>query len=313
MSTPIASTPPFASPATTLSPAAARTGWILAISSTLASSLVTPLGRGEVLAGMNPSTLLFVRLLITITLLAITLAVIAPQTLQIERRALRPLLIIGGIAGVEICFFFASLVYVDASTTARIKSTQPLVVLAILAMGGERLTRRALVRMALSMMGIYLLVGVGSQVAPMGLFLLACSLLLYAVQLVLTQWWLQTYDARTVTLYITTIMTVVIGGWWGLEGMPWRDPGVNGWIVTGILAVVSTYFARLALFAAIQRIGSGQIALLWPLQTLGVIILSVLILGERFSLIQAAGGVLILASAALAMERVGRVPWRSPA
>jgi drug/metabolite transporter (DMT)-like permease len=152
------------------------------------------------------------------------------------------------------------------------------------------------------MVGIYLLVGVGGKVAPFGLLLLFCSLLLYALQLVLTQWWLRGQDARTVTLYVMALMTLVIGAWWVATGAPWADPGLASWAVIGVLAVVSTYFARLALYAAIPRIGSGQIALLWPLQTLAVIVLSVIFLHERLAPVQWAGGVLVLASAGLAFE-----------
>ena len=75
-----------------------------------------------------------------------------------------------------------------------------------------------------------------------------------------------------------------------------------------LLAVVSTWFARLSLFAAIRRIGSGQIALLWPLQTLTVIGLSVVFLNERLTLVQWIGGTFILVSALLAIERVGGGP-----
>jgi drug/metabolite transporter (DMT)-like permease len=73
-----------------------------------------------------------------------------------------------------------------------------------------------------------------------------------------------------------------------------------------VLAVVSTYFARLALFAAIARIGSGQTALLWPLQTLGAIVLSVIFLQERLTPIQWVGGFLVLGSTFLALPTR---PW----
>ena len=69
------------------------------------------------------------------------------------------------------------------------------------------------------------------------------------------------------------------------------------------MAVISTYFARLAQFVAIRIIGSGQIALLWPLQTLLIILLSVIFLQERMALIQWLGGGLILVSAGLAVRR----------
>jgi len=100
------------------------------------------------------------------------------------------------------------------------------------------------------------------------------------------------------------IMTLVIMVWWWVQGAEWHAPGVQGWVVIGILAVVSTFLARLALYAAIRRVGSGQIALLWPLQTLAIIVLSVLFLDERMTTVQWLGGSLILVSALLAIERV---------
>ncbi len=108
-------------------------------------------------------------------------------------------------------------------------------------------------------------------------------------------------DTWTITFYLTGMMMLVIWGWWGIQGAPWTAPTRTEWLVIIVLAVVSTYFARLALFAAIARIGSGQMALLWPLQTLTAIVLSVLFLQERLSSIQWVGGLLVLGSTLLAM------------
>jgi drug/metabolite transporter (DMT)-like permease len=186
--------------------------------------------------------------------------------------------------------------------SAMIKSTQPLVVLLMLALGGERLAARHWFRLGLAMAGVYLLIGPGGRVEPFGLLLLGLSLLLYAWQLVLSQWWLRDYDIWAVTLYLTAIMTGVIAIWWWAQGAIWQAPNLQGWIVIGVLAVVSTYLARLALYAALPRVGSGQIALLWPLQTLLIIVLSVIFLHERLALVQWGGGILILASTLLASE-----------
>jgi drug/metabolite transporter (DMT)-like permease len=138
------------------------------------------------------------------------------------------------------------------------------------------------------------------------LFLLLCSLLLYGSQLVFIQWWLSSYSTHTVAFYLSSVMTVVIAAWWWLQGAVWRDPGPTGWTVILVLAVASTWFARLALFGAIARIGSGQIALLWPLQTFLIIVLSVLFLDERMTMVQWLGGALIVASMALAANWVKR-------
>lgn len=294
---------PAGAPVADLNSQAVRVGWVLALSSTFASSLVTPLVRGAVLGGMDPLTLLLLRLVLAVVLMAVMLGFTAPRSFRLGRSGWGRMGIIGLISGIEIGCFFSSLAYVDASTTAMVKSTQPLVVLFFLALGGERLTSRSLVRLAFSMVGIYLLVGAGSHVSPLGLFFLFLSLLLYALQLVLTQWWLAGYNARTVTVYVTTLMSLVVAVWWASTGASWSDPGPTGWLVIGALALVSTFFAKLTLYAAIRRIGSGQIALLWPVQTLAVIVLSVIFLDERLTAVQAMGGVLILVSALLAMER----------
>ncbi|MBX3016160.1 MAG: DMT family transporter [Caldilineaceae bacterium] len=288
-------------------------GWVLALSSNFASSIVTPLSRGLIVAGVDPISLLLARLSIAVGLIIVTLAGTQPGRFKIDRRGFWRVLAVGLIAGVEICCFFSALAYVDASMSAIIKSTQPLVVLLMLALGGERLTSRHWVRLGLATMGIYLLVGgPGGGVAPMGLILLLFSLLLYAAQLVFTQWWLAGYNAHTVTLYLSSLMTIVITFWWWVQGAIWSDPGTQGWIIILVMAVVSTWFARLALYGAIPRIGSGQIALLWPLQTLIIIILSVLFLNERMTLVQWIGGGFVLSSAVLAMERF-RWPLNKPA
>lgn len=282
-------------------------GWAMALCSTFASSIVTPMSRGLIVAGVDPISLLFARLSIAVVLIIATLTLTQRESFKIDRRGFWRILGVGLLGGIEICCFFSALAYVDASMSAMIKSTQPLVVLLLLTLGGERLTRRHWVRLGLATIGIYLLVGgPGGAVAPMGLLLLTLSLLLYGSQLVFTQWWLSGYNTHTVTFYLSSIMTVVIAFWWWVQGAVWRDPGAQGWLIILILAIVSTWLARLALYAAIPRIGSGQIALLWPLQTLTIIILSVLFLNERMTPVQWVGGAFVLSSAVLAIERMGR-------
>lgn len=81
----------------------------------------------------------------------------------------------------------------------------------------------------------------------------------------------------------------------------------GGWAAILVLAVVSTYLARLAFFGSIARIGGAQTALLTPLEILLTITWSVIFLGERLTPVQWLGGLLILGSAMLAIQRLGRV------
>jgi drug/metabolite transporter (DMT)-like permease len=279
-------------------------GWLFGIGSSLAGGMVTPLARGLIVGGMAPSTLLVLRLALATLLLGVTMAIVAPHKLKLSRRGLGLMLVVGGLAGLEIATFFWALAFVDAATSSIIKSVQPLVVLLLLAFGGERMTGRHWSRLLLSMVGIYLLVGIGGEIHPFGVFLLALSLIFYALQLAQVQWWLQEYDTWTIAFYLTGVMTIVVTIWWAFSGAPWRTPTLGEISVIVILAVVGTYFARLALFGAIARIGSGQIALLWPLQTLTAILIAVFFLGERLTLIQWIGGALVLISTFLALPRV---------
>ncbi len=82
------------------------------------------------------------------------------------------MIVVGGLAGFEIATFFSSLAYIDAATSSIIKSVQPLVVLLLLTLGGERMTGRHWSRLLLSMVGIYMLVGLGGKIDPFGAFLI---------------------------------------------------------------------------------------------------------------------------------------------
>jgi drug/metabolite transporter (DMT)-like permease len=277
-------------------------GWSMALASTAAAALVTPLARGAVTGGMDPLALLLARLVIAVALMTTTLALTQPHLLRINRVLAGRVALVGGIAGVEICCFFLSLAWIDSSVSAMLKSVQPLVVLLLLALGGERLTRRHLLRLAFAIAGIYLLVGPSGQVSSIGLILTGLSILLYGIQLVLLQWRLLSYDPRTVTLYLLVMMTLVVAAFWAVQGAQWSNPGVAGWSAILAMAVFSTYFARIAQFVAMRHIGGGQVALLWPLQTLLIILLSVLFLHERLTLFQWAGGLLVLVSAGLAIN-----------
>ncbi|MEM7028081.1 MAG: DMT family transporter [Chloroflexota bacterium] len=286
---------------------AAWLGWPLALYSTFSNSVIPAFARSVILSGVSPSLLLLIRLVLSVVLLIGTMLLIDKRKLLIDKRGLWLVSVTGLISGVEICVFFLSLAYLDASMAAMLKSTQPLMVLLILRLGGEALTRRHFVRIGLAMGGIYLLVGPSGVVSVTGVVLIAISVVLYALQLVFTQWYLHSYDSTTVTTYLLSWMTLVTFGWWLLDGATWQQPNTQSWLIIIFLAVFSTYLARIALYSAVTRIGSGQVSLLWPLQMFLAVIVSVIFLQEYLTSWQWIGGLLILLSALLAIERIGNI------
>ena len=287
-----------------------RTGWALALISTVAFSFAPPIGRSAIQAGMDPTALVAVRLLLAALLVGGTLLLTDRKRLRLDRRAGVIACLAGAINGVGMLFFFWALTHVHASMASMFISISPLVVLSLLALRGERFTHRHTLRMALGIGGVYLVVGPGGAVTPIGVLLLLGSVFAFAGHMVLLQWYLRGYDTRSVTFYISASMAVVVTLWWLVTGGVWQAPGVSGWLAIGTLALVSTYLARFTMVAAVGRIGGGQVAMLAPVETLFTVAWSMLFLSERLTTLQWAGGGLILTSALLAIQRLGRARER---
>ncbi len=299
-----------APPVTVPAPNRVWLGWALTLASTLAFSIATPLGKVMVTANLYPSQILMVRYGSAALLLAISLAIFAPAQLRIDRRGLLIITAAGLVNGLGSLIYFAAFSRIDASVASMIFSINPLVVLGLLALRGEKLTHRHTVRVILGIAGAWLLLGPGGQVDLLGSLMAFSSVLGFALELCLMQWFLRDYDSRTLALYILISMWLLALAFWLGQGLPWTDPGPSGWWALGLLTTVSTYFGWLAMFVGIRYIGSGQVAMLMSLETVLSVSWAILFLQERLNVAQFVGGGLILLSALLAIQRLRRVQWR---
>lgn len=289
-------------------------GWAIALAAGLTFSFATPIARATIVSGVHPTVLLVVRMLVATALMGLTLALFDRKHLWADARCIRMSAMAGSVNAIGMLAYFRGLERLESSMAAMLIAVSPLAVLTLLALRGERVTYRHAVRLVLALSGVYLLIGPGGQVDMIGVAWISGALLCFALQLSLLQWYLLAYDARTVTFYVLLAMSVGILFIWGLEGAPWQPLGTWGWVAAIFLAVMSTYLSRLLLFAAVSRIGGGQMAMLSPVETLLSVLWSMLFLGERLSLIQWMGGLLILVSAVLAIQRLSiarfRPRWR---
>ena len=299
-------------PANTAAARAAWTGWAAALSSTVFFSIGPPIARVLYALGLDPTTMLFARFWITIAVLGGFLLLTASGRLRLDRR---PALIAlgGGLAtGVSMLAYFWSLTRLSASIASMIFSLYPLAVLGLLRLRGETLTYRHLVRIGLGLAGVFLLLGPDQGVDALGIGLIVVSILTSSAQSVFVQWYLREADGLAVTLYMVVGIQVVVAGFWWSQGADLTIPGWPAWLAITALAVLSTVLSRVLWFAAILRLGSGQVAMLVPLETLLTVVWSFLFLGERLTAWQVAGGGLILFSALLASQRLLRARWRPP-
>ena len=282
-------------------------GLILAVLATTFFSVATPLSRYAILLGMNPTTMLVGRMWISSLLLAAMIGFGGGVSLRFARQGAWAVLLVGVSSSINILAYYWALTRLESSMAIMLFAVNPVAVLGLLAWRGEKLQPFHLLRLFLALGGVYLLIGPGGHIDPVGIFLVLFSVVGFALQMALTQWYLRPYHATAVTYYIALISTVGITFWWWVGGADHYIPGVQGWVIIVTLAVVSTFLARLCFYAAIQRVGSGQMSLIMPLETMLSVTWSMLFLGEKLLQWQWLGAGLILVSALLvAKERPKR-------
>ena len=290
-------------------------GWRLAFLMLFVGSIGPTVGRAAFNMGVHPSAFTTGRTIFSFALLAMVLAITAPRQFRIDRHGLYFSVLAGLLDGFAVLAYFWGLLRVSASVSQILISINPLFVLFFLALRGEKFTFRNVVRLALSIVGIYLLVGPGGHVDGWGVFLILFAAFIYAGHLVVTQWFLRDYDPWQVTFYQFAGAVLAIGAFGLLQGIEWDVPEPVGWIFIGAIVLIALT-TRIAAIKAIQYLGSGQLALLWPLSLLLTIFWSMLFLSEQLSAIQWFGGLMIITSALLASRRIRRVrgfrrSWRS--
>ncbi len=283
-----------------------RRGWLFALAAITLYSTNTTIGRGAILGGMHPLTLLMGRFLLASLLFGATWALTPLSQPRGNQRPLDRFGLVAGVVsgvlnGLMMAAIFWALARVSASVSSMITiSLSPVFALSLLALAGERFTRRSALRLALALGGVYLLVGIGGSVDSWGAAMLVAGAALYALHIVSVQWFLRGYNTWQVAALIVASASAVIAMlWWGSDAT-WYVPGWGGWLAILAQGLLTTWLGRFLTYSAISAIGSGQFALLTPLEMVLAIGWAVLFLGEALAGTQWLGGLLILASTALA-------------
>jgi drug/metabolite transporter (DMT)-like permease len=278
-------------------------GLLWALAAACCLSIAPTLIKAGLTAAMDPIPLLALRLVVAALVLWVIFAVFQREKLRIDRPGLLACLAVAAANSISLVCYYVALTRIHASVATLIFSLYPAVVLVLLALKGERLTRVGLARLGLALCGVYLLIVPGGTADPAGIVLACGTAVFYAVHLNLVQWRLRNYDSQTVTIYVVSLMALMLSVPFILQLKQWRPVSPAGWGVILATGVVSTAAARLAMFAAVRHIGSGQVALLGSVDTVLAVLWSLLFLGERLSPLQWSGSLLIVASASLIVAR----------
>jgi drug/metabolite transporter (DMT)-like permease len=262
---------------------------------------LTPIfGKLAIQQGLDAIAVVALRTLGAAILLTLILAVFQRSYFYIFPLGLAGCLIAGALNGIGSLFFYAGLARIDASLGQLLYTLYPIWVAILLYLDGQQPSKITLLRLGLSIPGVYLITQVGTGFTNwQGVIFMCTASLLYAIHIPINQRVLFEVPTPTVTLYTLLAMTAIVVPAWLL--IPPHDlsiPTGSLWPVIGL--TLATFLARLLLFAGVKTIGGIQTSIFGLAELIVTVILAVGILGERLSFQQWIGAVILTVTLLLA-------------
>jgi drug/metabolite transporter (DMT)-like permease len=260
------------------------------------------LGRLAYDAGSDPATVLAFRsafaFLIIWTILGARGA--RPMTRgPLPRRALA----LGGLLMTASVGYYGAVKLIPVGLAALIFFTFPLIVAVVQALGGrERLSPLRLALLLAAFGGLALMLGVSvGALDGRGIALALLASASVAAILVLTPRLLPGVDSLTINGHMLAVSAGVFVLAMMFSGGPALPSGAAGWV--GLVGGTIIYAAGvIGFFAAISRVGPTRTAMFMNIEPVVSIACAFIVLGERLSAHQVAGGVLVLGA-------VASMPW----
>jgi drug/metabolite transporter (DMT)-like permease len=275
------------------------TGVIVSLASAMIVGWAPIFGKMAYRVGVDPYTLAALRTILAAAMLWVFYLVRWRQYIHMDWRNLLGCVGMGAVNGVGSLFYYTGLQRLDASLVSLLNSLYPIWVFVFLSASGHAISRLAVARLALALVGLYIVTSAGPlRPNSLGVMLMLASAAAYGWHLVLGQWVLADVHSRTVTLYVLTTMAIVVGGVRLASGPALEPISGPGWEAILGLAIV-TALSRLMMFAGLQRLGGAQTALLGITELITTLLVAFAVLGERLSLAQWVGAAIITASVLL--------------
>ena len=269
-------------------------GISFAIGSAILLGMSPIFGKQAMLAGLDPKALVAFRTAGAAFLLFLVILIFKREHLYIFPLGLLGCVAAGTLNGVGSLLYYASLARLDASLGQFLFSLYPIFVAALLYLDGSRPTNFTIVRLLLSIPGVYLLTQAGSgAVDTRGVVQMLCAACLYAIHIPITQRVLFEVPAPTVTLYTLLAMTVVTVIPFLLFSWPYEAIPAAA-VIPLICLTVVTFLSRLALFSGVKLIGGLQTSLFGLAELIVTVSLAYVILNETLSPVQWIGAAVII-------------------
>jgi drug/metabolite transporter (DMT)-like permease len=260
-------------------------------------------------------TVVELRLLLAVLVLAPILAITRPASLRIARRDWGYFLILGlfGVAAVQGSYYY-SISTLGVGLSILIQYLAPVLIVGFEMIRGARLQSRSLIAVLAAVAGTALVVGnvnpASVHASAMSWAIGFSSAFAFAFYIVMSKHGLKRYPPETVLLYTFGIA----GLFWACVTPPWKIVAARYdaslWIMFSLLGMFSTLVPFALFYAGLRRLPPSEVAIVATLEPVIAVLTAAAFLSEGLALLQWFGAALVLVGAAISSMRV---PESAPA
>lgn len=278
-----------------------RVGTLLVAVSAVGFATLAIFWKFAYAAGLSISTVLAFRFLLATAIVWPVLA-FTGSFARLRGRTLAVALGLGafGYAAMSGLYFWG-LTFMSAGLVAIVLYTYPVFVMVQSAVVlDERVTRRTVVAVALSLAGVALIAGTDPAGADLrGVAIVLGAAVVYATYITVSRATLATVDARTLTAYVMPAAAGAFIAYGTVAGTLQVPAGREAWAVVVAIAVVATAMPVFTFFAGLSRIGASRAAVVSTFEPVVTVLLGAALLGEPITAATVAGGAAILVAVIL--------------
>lgn len=276
-------------------------GTLLIVISAIGFALMAIFAKFAYAAGLNITTVLSWRFLIAAGVMWVLLLV-KGENPRVTRSQLVSLLALGalGYGVMSTCFFYA-VKLIPASMASILLYTYPIIVTLLSAwIYKEAITRKKLMALVISSVGLLLVVGVVFQgLNGQGVMFGALAAVVYSLYIVTSNKLVSTVNPLVVTTYVISSAAVVLTVTGLISGtITWQLNG-QGLLAILAIAIISTVVAILTFFQGMRLVGPSQASIISTLEPVVTTMSAWALFGEKLSISQVFGGILVLTAVLL--------------
>lgn len=277
-----------------------REGVFLVLVSAVSFGFMPIFAKFAYAQGVGVDELLFVRFLLAFLIMG-TLLSASHRLVPPKKMDLLALIVLGALGYfLQSTLYFSALLFSPVAIVALLLYTYPvLVTLGAYMLGWERVSRRLAGVFIIATVGLVLVANPFGAAIGLGVFLAFASAIMYTIYILAGSKVLRRVKGDVAAFVVMGAASVSFGLTGALTGSIRLNWGVAGWFWVVTITLVCTVLAATTFFIGISKIGPSRAALISLVEPVTSVLLSLALFGNRLTILQWFGGLLILVSTAI--------------